>query len=109
VYKIIQEVPREEGTPLEEHVTKLSEAIHGFCTKINDLEAQHIPGTPPEEREQREKLATTNLENIRSLVSGYTKIYVEIMGDWTQLTEDMELYVIGEKLQVVQDKAHRFK
>jgi uncharacterized coiled-coil DUF342 family protein len=40
VYNIIPEFLREEDTPLEEHVTKLSEAIHGFQTNINDLEAR---------------------------------------------------------------------
>jgi len=39
VYKIIPEVIMEEDTPLEEHVTKLSEDIQGFRTNIPDLEA----------------------------------------------------------------------
>jgi hypothetical protein len=109
VYNIIPEVPREEDAPLEEQVTKLSEAIQGFCTKINDLEARQIPGTPPEEREQREKLVTTTLENIISLEEECTKLYAESMGAWMQLTEDMELQAIGHKLQAAQDKVHKFK
>jgi predicted nuclease with TOPRIM domain len=40
VYNIIPEFLREEDTPLEEQVTKLREAIHGFRTNIDDLEAR---------------------------------------------------------------------
>jgi hypothetical protein len=39
VYNIIPKFPREEDAPLEEQVTKLSEDIQGFQTKIIDLEA----------------------------------------------------------------------
>jgi hypothetical protein len=39
VCNIIPEVLREEYSLLEEKVTKISEAIHGFHTKITNLEA----------------------------------------------------------------------
>jgi len=103
LYNIILEVPRDEDSPLEEHVAMLSEAIHGFRTKINNLEERHILGTPSEKREKREKLVITNLETIISLEE-CTKLYVESMGAWTHLNEDMELHTLDHKLQAAQDK-----
>jgi hypothetical protein len=41
----------EEYTPLEEQVTKISESIQGFHTKIVGMESFTTPSTPPEERE----------------------------------------------------------
>jgi hypothetical protein len=38
VYNMIPKVIREEDAPLEEQVKNLSEAIHGFQTKITNLE-----------------------------------------------------------------------
>ena len=67
VYNIIPELLREEDVRLEEHVTKMSESIQGFWTKITDLEAWQIPITPSEEMNQREKMATTGIENIKSM------------------------------------------
>jgi hypothetical protein len=60
-------VLREEDTLLEEQVTNLSKSIQGFQTKITDLEAQRIPSTPPEEREQHENMATISIENINAM------------------------------------------
>jgi hypothetical protein len=40
---------------LEEQVSKISEVIKGFHTRIKDLESCTIPRTPPEEKEQRER------------------------------------------------------
>jgi hypothetical protein len=77
--------------------------------KITDLEACQTPSTPPEEREKREKMMTTTIENIRSLEAECAKLYEESTKVWTQLTEDVELQEIGQKLQVVQDKAQKFK
>jgi hypothetical protein len=74
VYDIIREVPREEENLLEEHVTKISESIHGFHTKNIDLEACQIPRTPPEEREQREKTVTKTVENIKSMEEECAKL-----------------------------------
>jgi hypothetical protein len=60
----LPEVPMEVDTPLEEKVTKISEAIQGFHTKIVDLEAHTTPSTPPEEREQWEKTTMTTMERL---------------------------------------------
>jgi hypothetical protein len=48
-----------------------------------------MPITPLEEREKREKLVKTTIENIKSLEEECAKLYIESMG--TQLTKDMEL------------------
>jgi hypothetical protein len=37
------------------------------------------------------------------------KIYAESMRVWTQLTEDTKLQELGKKLQMMQDKAQKFK
>jgi deoxyhypusine synthase len=67
IYNIILEVPREEYSPLEEYVTKIKESIQGFHTKITELEMCQIPSTPPEEGEQREKMTTVTIDNIKIL------------------------------------------
>jgi hypothetical protein len=65
VYNNIPEVYMEADSPLEEKVTKISEAIQGFHVKIVDLEAHTTPSTPPEEREKREKTTMTTVEKLR--------------------------------------------
>jgi hypothetical protein len=49
------------------------------------LEAQQTLRTPPEEREKREKMTTTNVENIKSLEEECSKIYEERTKLWNQL------------------------
>jgi predicted nucleic acid-binding Zn-ribbon protein len=88
VYKKFPEIPMEVDTPLEEQVSKISEAIQGFHTKIVDLEACTMPSTPLEEREKREKTTTTIVESIKSLEEECAKLYEESTQVWTQLTED---------------------
>jgi hypothetical protein len=63
----------------------MSESIQGFRTKITDLEARHIPSTPLEEREQCENMATTSIENIKSMEVECAKLYAESMRVWMQL------------------------
>jgi hypothetical protein len=64
---------------------------------------------PPEEREKREKMMTTTVENINSIEVECAKLYEENTKVWTQLTGDVELQEIGQQLQVAQDKAQKFK
>jgi hypothetical protein len=99
VYKELPEVPMEVDTPIEEKVSKIGEAIQGFCSKIIELEAHAIPGTPPEEREKREKMVNTTVENIKSLEVECAKLCEESTKVWTRLTEDVELQEIGKKIQ----------
>jgi hypothetical protein len=67
----------EVDTHLEEQVTKISEAIQGFYTKIIDLEACQTPITSLEERDKREKMKTTTVENIGSIEAECAEIYEE--------------------------------
>jgi hypothetical protein len=73
-------------SPLEYKVSNISESIHGFYAKIVDLEACTTPSTPPEEREQREKIVTKTMESIKSLVEECAKLYEKRTQVWTQLT-----------------------
>jgi hypothetical protein len=57
----------EVDTSLEDKLMNISEAIHGFHTKIVDLEVRTTPSTPPEERYQREKTIVMIVESIKSL------------------------------------------
>jgi hypothetical protein len=75
VYSNLSEVPMEVDAPLEEQVTKITEAIQGFHAKIIDLEAHQTLSTPPEERDQREKTVVTTVESIKSMDEESTKLY----------------------------------
>jgi hypothetical protein len=37
---------------LEEQVSKISEVIQGFCTRIREFKMHTTPGTPPKEKEK---------------------------------------------------------
>jgi hypothetical protein len=52
---------------VEVHVTKISEAIHGFHTCIVDIEALLTPNMPLEEREMRKKSATKIVDSVKKL------------------------------------------
>jgi hypothetical protein len=100
VYKELPEVPMEVDTPIEEKVSKISVKIFkDLCSNIIELEAHAIPGTPPEEREKREKMVNTTVENIKSLEVECAKLCEESTEFWTRLTEDVELQEIGQKIQ----------
>jgi hypothetical protein len=60
---------------------------------IIDLEACKTPSTPPEEREQRVKTATTIVERIKILDEVCVK-YEERIQVWTQLLENEEIQVL---------------
>jgi hypothetical protein len=88
VYSNIPEVSMEVDTPLEEQVTKISEAIQGFHMKIIDLEACQTPSTPPEEREKREKTIVMTVESIKSMDEECVKLYEGSTQVWTVLLEN---------------------
>jgi hypothetical protein len=50
-----------------------------------------MPGTPPEEKEQRERTTTTSVENIKSLDQECVRLCDESTHIWTQLTMNPEL------------------
>jgi hypothetical protein len=67
------------------------------------------PSTPPEERDQREKTVSTTVEGIRTLEEECAKLYEDNTKVWNQLSEDVELQSIEQKLQTVQGKAKKIK
>jgi hypothetical protein len=88
VYKNFPEIPVEVDTPMEDKLTKICESIQGFRANIVYLEARMFPGTPPEEREQRENIAMTTIERIRSLDGECENLYEESTQVWTQLLDN---------------------
>jgi hypothetical protein len=88
LYKEIPEVLMVVEATLEEHVSKISEVIQGFCTRIKELEVCTTPGTPPEEKEQRERTTITSVASIKSLDEECMKLCEESMQLWTKLMED---------------------
>jgi len=52
---------------------------------------------------------TTIVERIKNLEVECAQLYEKTTSVWTQLTEDMELQEISQKIQVVQEKVHKFK
>jgi len=57
----------EVDTLIEEKVSNIGEDIQGFYSNIIEFEAHAIPGTPPEEREQRERMVNMIVDNIKGL------------------------------------------
>jgi hypothetical protein len=45
-------------------------------------------------------MATTSIENIKSMEVECAKLYAESTWIWMQLTEDVELQEIGQKIHV---------
>jgi hypothetical protein len=107
LYKEIPEVPMIVEATMEEQVSNIGEVIKGFCTKIEDLESCTVPGTPPEEREQREKTMQTSVAKIKILEQECTRMCDESTHIWTQLTMNPELKVMEDKIRSVQEKAHQ--
>jgi predicted nucleic acid-binding Zn-ribbon protein len=81
----------ELDTPLEEKVTKISESIKGFHTKIVDLEACTTPGTSSRERKKRDKTIATTVERIKSLDEECVKLYEESTQVWNQWLQNPEI------------------
>jgi hypothetical protein len=55
------EVPLVVEATMEEHVSRISEVIKGFRTRIEELQFYTTPGTPPEERVGRERTMMTKV------------------------------------------------
>jgi hypothetical protein len=60
LYKEVPKVPLVVEATVEEKVSKISAVIKGIQNKITKLELCTLPGTPPKEREQRERMAHTS-------------------------------------------------
>jgi hypothetical protein len=54
-------------------------------------------------------MATTSIEKIKNMEVECAKLYAETTGVWMQLTEDVELQEIIQKIHTAQDKAEKFK
>jgi hypothetical protein len=53
-------------------------------------------------------MATTSIENIKSMEVECAKLYAESTRVWTQPTKDVELQNTGHKIHAAQDKAQMF-
>jgi hypothetical protein len=58
----------------EEHVSKISEVIQGFCTRIKEFEVWNTLGTPPEEKEQIERTIIISVASIKMMDEECRKI-----------------------------------
>jgi hypothetical protein len=77
LYKEIPEVPIVVEATMEEKVLKIGEVIKGLCMRIEDLQLRSTPGTPPEEREGRERTMMTVIENIKKVEEECAKLCEE--------------------------------
>jgi len=66
--------------PVEEKVTKISEAIQGFHAHIVELYVYMTMSTSPKEREKREQTMTTIEERIKNLEVECAQLHVETTG-----------------------------
>jgi predicted nucleic acid-binding Zn-ribbon protein len=99
LYKDIPEMSMVVEATLEEQVSKIREVIKGFHTRIEDLESHTTPGTPPEEKAQRERTTMTSVASIKSLDEECTKLCEESTQIWTNLMEDPEMKVVEARLR----------
>jgi hypothetical protein len=72
------EAQTEMEAPVEEQVTKISEAIQGFHTRIVDLEAHDSEYST--KRKGEKNMVTTVVERIKSPEEECAQLYVETMG-----------------------------
>jgi hypothetical protein len=84
---------------MEEHVSNIGEVIKGFFTRIEDLQLCSTPGTPPEEREGREKMTMTVIENIKKLEEECAKLCEESAQIWTELGRGSKNEGRGRKIK----------
>jgi hypothetical protein len=101
LYKEIPEVPMVVEAIMEEHISRIGEAIKGIFTRIEDLKSHSTLRTPPEEREERERIAITMVVNIKKLDKECVKFYEESSQIWMNLMEDPEMEDIESKLRDV--------
>jgi hypothetical protein len=64
VFQAIPDITESEEASPEEKMRKISQALVQYKENIKELEEHTIPMNPSEIRVQREKYATTTIENI---------------------------------------------
>jgi hypothetical protein len=84
---------------LEKQVSKISEIIQAFHTRIKEFEVCTTLGTPPEEKKQRSRKSITSTTSIKNMDAECTKLCKESTQLWTNLTEDLTLKFIEETLR----------
>jgi uncharacterized protein (DUF3084 family) len=104
LYKEVPEVPMVVEAMVEEQVVNISEAIKGLHMKITELEVRTTPGTPPEERAQRERTAQTTVEKIKILEHECINMCDEGTHIWTELTTNPELQSLEDKIRSKQEE-----
>jgi hypothetical protein len=77
LYKEIPEVLIVVEATMEEQVLRINEVIKGFRTRIEDLQSCSTSGTPPEEREGRERIALIAVAHIKKLDEECAKLCEE--------------------------------
>jgi hypothetical protein len=85
LYKEVPEVSMVVEAMVEEQVVNISEAIKGLHMNITELEVCATPGTPLEERAQREWTVQTTVEKIKILEQECIKICDEGTHMWTEI------------------------
>jgi len=79
---------------LEKQVSKISEIIQAFHTRIKEFEFCTTLGTPPEEKKQTSRKSITPTTSIKNMDAECTKLCKESTQLWTKLTKDLEVKVI---------------
>jgi hypothetical protein len=107
LFKEVPEVPLVVEAIVEEKVSKISAVIKGLWNKITELELCTLPGTPPEEREQRERTTQTSVEKIKILEHECINMCDEGTHIWIDLTTNPELQALEEKIRTMQEQVHQ--
>lgn len=107
LYKEMLEVPIVVEATMEEQVLKIGEFIKGFQSKIEDLQLWSTLGTPPEEREGRERTTIIVVANIKKVEEECTKLCKESMKIWIDMVEYLEMKVLESKLREAREKAQK--
>jgi predicted nucleic acid-binding Zn-ribbon protein len=76
---------------LEEQVSNIREFIKGFYTRIEDLESHTMPGTTPEEKEERERNLMTAVASIKRLEEECANLCEESTQIWTNMMDDPKM------------------
>jgi hypothetical protein len=91
LYKEVPKVPLVVEATVEDQVSNISIIIKGLQNKIIELELRALPGTPPEEREQRERTTQTIVEKIKSLEQECIKMCDKGTCIWKNITNNPEM------------------
>jgi uncharacterized protein YdcH (DUF465 family) len=90
---------------VEAQIVKLAETLQQLQARITELEAQTVPSTLQEVRDQREETAKNTVVRIRSLTSECKQLSDRSAQTYECLVEDPELRKLEAQLQEAQQQA----